>query len=253
MEQQTCPQIAQLQDQLRAEQARNSSLMLQLEATKVGHEVDKGTLQFQNLKLGHDAITKAEKSDAALTEEVQGNIEKARANEVAARGHEVDLEKIALEREKLRHGAHTDAQTAKKALDEQTQTNIETARANELAGRKHEFDLGQSKRDEERSKREHELAMNPPLQPAPAPKAAAGEPALGSVPVGDVHGPAIEEIKHVVSDLSEKVHGRPDYTPHILEMLGKLANQRKPIGAKRTPDGLRLVFDDAASPEPPAT
>jgi len=33
------------------------------------------------------------------------------------------------------------------------------------------------------------------------------------------------------SDLSEKVHApKPDHMPALIEVLGKLANQRKPIG-----------------------
>jgi hypothetical protein len=248
-ETQTLPEIQQLQDQIRAEQVRNASLTLQLEATKVGHEVDKGTLQFENLKLGHAVIDKAQQSDAALAEQAQTNIEKARANEVAAQGHEVDLQKLALEKQKLMHGGHADAQTAQKALDEQTQRNIETARANELAGRRHEFDLGQSARDEERSKREHELAMNPPPAAAPAKPQDATAPPAGAAQGGDLADhPAMAEMRHVVSDLSEKVHAKPDYMPALADALGKIANQRKPIGTKRTKDGLRLVFDDEAAP-----
>src|SRR5258707_1488927 len=100
-ETQTMPQIAELQDQIRAEQTRNASLTLQLEATKVGHEVDKGTLQFENLDLRHAAIKGAEKNDAALTEEVQKNIAQHQHNQILADGHDLEREKIALERRKL--------------------------------------------------------------------------------------------------------------------------------------------------------
>ncbi len=184
----------------------------------------------------------------ALTEQVQKNIETARANEIAARGHDVELQKIDFEKQKLMHGGHADADAARAAAAEQTQANIEKARANELAGRQHDAALAQIPRDEERSKREHEIAMNPP--PAPAPKAASGEPKAGAPQNGDMADhPAIAEIKHVVSDLSEKVHAPHPVMLEISKKLDQLANRPRPIAAKRSKDGLRLVFDEAASPE----
>jgi hypothetical protein len=255
-EQQTLPKIAQLEDQIRAEQVRNASLTLQLEATKVGHEKETGTLHFKNIELGHDLIKGAEQSDAALAEEAQKNITDIRKTEVASRGHDVELQRIALEGEKLRHGANLTAQEAQQANIEKARENTAKERANEIAARQHGLammDIGvkakQAERDDVRGQREHEIAMNPPPAAKPIMPAETQSTASPSTGGGDAgHGQAIDEIKHVVSDLSEKVHGKPDYTPHILEVLNKLANQRKPIAAKRTPDGLRLVFDEAAPP-----
>jgi hypothetical protein len=36
----------------------------------------------------------------------------------------------------------------------------------------------------------------------------------------------------------------PDYTPHLLELVGKLAERKTPIGAKRTKDGLQIMYDE---------
>jgi hypothetical protein len=36
----------------------------------------------------------------------------------------------------------------------------------------------------------------------------------------------------------------PDYTPQIMEMLAKLSQRRTPLGAKRTPEGLQLIYED---------
>jgi len=321
-ETQTLPEIIKLQDQVRAEQVRNGSLTLQLEATKVGHEMDKGTIQFENLGLKHAAIRGAEESDAALTERVQENINTAQANEIAKQNHDLEQRKIDLEHRKLTHGAMTDEQMAQERLaeqkqktielahkneqanrqtdadraetvqgniekartneiaarnaelehrkidlehqkltqggyvdaNEQRQANIEKARSNELAGQQFEHAKTQSQRDEERSKREHEVAMKPPTPAAAAApaRAPADEPKASAALGGDMADhPAISEIRNVVSDLSEKVHApKPDHMPALIEVLGKLANQRKPIGTTRTKDGLRLVFDETPKPKP---
>jgi hypothetical protein len=249
MERQTLPEIAQLQEQLRAAEASNAALQLKLQAAEVGHTVEKGALQLQNLDLQHKINT--DQSGAGLVEKTQKNIETARANEIAQGNLDLERRKVALEHQKLTQGGHADAQAAKAALDEQVQTNIATVRAQEQAERDHGFKLSQAARDEELSKRQHDIAMNPPPGPAPASKAAiGGAPAGEAAPsAGDIADhPAIAEIKHVVSDLSEKVHGKPDYTPLIAEALHKLANQRRPIGTTRTKDGLRLVFDETPGP-----
>jgi len=54
------------------------------------------------------------------------------------------------------------------------QANIEKARSNELAGQQFEHAEDTIARDEERSKREHEVAMKPPTP------AAAAAPARGA-------------------------------------------------------------------------
>jgi len=100
-------------------------------------------------------------TDADRAETVQGNIEKARTNEIAARNAELEHRKIDLEHQKLTQGGYVDA-------NEQRQANIEKARSNELAGQQFEHAKTQSQRDEERSKREHEVAMKPPTPAAAA-------------------------------------------------------------------------------------
>jgi len=184
---------------------------------------------------------------------LQKNIETARKNQLDEERHRLERDKIGLEHRKLTHGVIADEQTARDTLAEQRQANIEKARSNELAGQQFEFGKGKAQRDEERSKREHELAMNPPPAPAPASAKTQGEasPSGGGPQDAQGHGHAIEEIKHVVSDLSEKVHGGhiPDHVPLLLEIRDKL-NRPRPTAVKRTKDGFRLVFDEGAPPEP---
>jgi len=104
---------------VRAEQVGMALLTLQLEATKVGHEMDKGTIQFENLGLKHAAIRGAEESDAALTERVQENINTAQANEIAKQNTILSSARSTLEHRKLTHGAMTDEQMAQERLAEQ--------------------------------------------------------------------------------------------------------------------------------------
>jgi hypothetical protein len=36
----------------------------------------------------------------------------------------------------------------------------------------------------------------------------------------------------------------PDYMPHMLELVGKLAERKNPTGAKRTKDGLQIIYEE---------
>ena len=256
-EQSTLPAIAQLQDALRAEKVKNAEMALQLKSLQVGHDVEKGAVQFENLELRHAVTTAAEQGQADHEELVQGNIEKARENQLKEEGHHLERSKIALEHKKLQVDA-----------EEEKQKNIEMARSNELGHKQHELgvkkiglDALQLDRTEMQSRRDHELAMNPP--PEPAPKAqgksegkSAGE-AGGDAQNVDTLANAIAEIQHVVSDLSEKVHGegghqaKPDHMPALIEALHKVASRPTPKGVKRTPSGMELVFDDMPKPPPP--
>jgi hypothetical protein len=171
------------------------------------------------------------------------------------------------------------------------QKNIELARANELKDREHQlsfkkldYDTVQLDRTTEQQKREHELAMNPPPEPPAAPEPAPVAPKMdmaASQAGGEGQNAEIDDLKgHVASmthsliDLSELVASLvqhiealesqpppappapppapPDYTPHLIDVIGKFAQQRKPLGVKRTKDGMQVVYDDEPPEAPPA-
>jgi hypothetical protein len=290
LERQMMPKIAELTAALRAEQAKNQALMLQLKSTEVGHEVEKGTMAFENLELRHAATAAPEEHEAAHAEKVQENINKAREHQLQEEGHQLERRKLDMEHKKLTHGAHADEEAARAAAEEEVQKNIEMARANELKDREQQFsfkkldyDAEQLDRTTEQQKREHELAMNPPPEPPAAPEPASVAPVETAVSQagGEGQNAELDDLKgHVASmthsliDLSELVANLvqhiealesqpppeppapppapPDYTPHLIDVIGKFAQQRKPMGVKRTKDGMQVVYDDETPEVPPA-
>jgi hypothetical protein len=290
-DQRMMPAIAELQAKIRAAEAENDELKRRLAIADVQHEVEKGTMEFENLELKHAANAAPEEHEAALLEKVQENINKAREHQLQEESHELERRKLDMEHKKLAHGAHADEEAARAAAAEEVQKNIELARANELKDREHQlsfkkldYDTVQLDRTTEQQKREHELAMNPPPEPPAVPEPAATAPKVETAAGqagGEGQNAEIDDLKgHVASmthsliDLSELVASLvqhiealesqpppappapppapPDYMPHLIDVIGKFAQQRKPLGVKRTKDGMQVVYDDEPPEAPPA-
>jgi len=120
-------------------------------------------------------------------------------------------------------------------------------RRQQLDGKKMDLEELQLVAGEMKSSRDHELAMNPPAEPAPA-TAAKGE--------GDLEE-RVDALTEVVMELTQFVQalvsGRarpgagekpPDYIPQLLDIIKSSAARPKPIGTKRTPDGMQVIYDE---------
>lgn len=196
-------QLRDLQDQLRTAQAHKERLEHEKGLDDVTHRVDLHELKAKFLQLQEAVNAHKQETDDQVAEMTQQNIEQARANQLAEDNHALERRKIDLEHQKLTKGEQDDSEAAAAAHEEQVQSNIEQARANELGEKQHgvalkelDFKERQGQRDEERSKREHELAMNPP----PAPEPAAKEPQSKA---DAAQTAAIADLKANVSELVE--------------------------------------------------
>jgi hypothetical protein len=65
--------------------------------------------------------------------------------------------------------------------------------------------------------------------------------------------PRVDQLAEVMGELRNRMEQMaqqpaappaPDYMPHILDVLGRLSQRKTPVGAKRTPEGLKLVYED---------
>jgi hypothetical protein len=284
-ERMTLPALSELQERLRVLTAQKTELEHQRALDDVDHRVGLGELKSQFMQLQDAIKAKQEESDQQLAEMTQKNIEQARANQLAEDSHGLERRKIDLEHTKLTSGEQDDADAAGAAQAEQVQTNIEQARANELGEKQHsvalkelDFKDRQGKRDEERSKREHELALNPPAEPTAAPAQATSpqvetEVAALKSEVNEITE-GLKDLMEMVGTLSERVNAvqatppaaepaesaapaepaetPTDHTPKLLDIIGKFAQRRAPSGVKRTPDGMSLIYDEEEpSEEPP--
>lgn len=106
LERQTRPEIMRLQEQLMTEKIKVAGLTLQmkeaeLEARRCAVENDlrMGAVEFDRMGERIEIREGAEKTEAQLAEETQGNIEKARANETAYRQQDIDTRKMEQEAE----------------------------------------------------------------------------------------------------------------------------------------------------------
>jgi hypothetical protein len=168
---------------------------------------------------------------------MQGNIELARKSELEERRQQLEFRKIELD--ELRGQREHDL----------AMNNPMDDRRQQLEGKKLDLEELQLVAGEMQSSRDHELAMNPPAEPAATPATAAkGE--------GDIEE-RVDALTEVVMELTQFVQalvagrGRPgssekppDYIPQLLDIIKSSAARPKPIGTKRTPDGMQVIYDE---------
>jgi len=254
-----------------------------LDEAKIELELHK--IDMELVKLSHGQTVEGQEGEAAneatFLETQLGNIELARKNELEARRQALEMRKIELEHAKLGHGEGAES-------DEQRLANIESARKNEIDARRQELEFRkidlegrQLGRDEVQGQRSHELAMNPPPEPEAAPAAApkGGESDL------EARVNTLTEVVMQLSDVLQALVGGnitlpgpqggppaaggqppgpaeptgqstpapapPDYIPQLLDIIKTHAGRPKPLGTKRTPEGMQVIYDEGPPPAPP--
>jgi len=119
---------------------------------------------------------------------------------------------------------------------------------------------------EVQSSRDHELAMNPPAEPEATAKPAAGVGGGDLEERVDALAESVSEISQlltvIVHKLGPALSGEqsapptpaaapPDYVPQLLDILKMHAGKKQPIGTKRTPEGMQMIYETPPEEPPP--
>lgn len=162
---------------------------------------------------------------AMMAEEQQKNIELARKNELDDREQQLKLKEIAFKEREL-----------------------------ELKARGQEVEAVGMAANEINASREHEKAMNPPPDEETA---AVTTDAQQSEDIDDLKGhvaeitEALMEVRDLVTQMAQAPPPEPpplpaappDYIPQLLDIIKSSASRPKPIGTKRTRDGMSVVYE----------
>jgi len=284
LEGETLEPLAALQAALRQEQAKNAELARNNELDELKQQVAIHQMELEIVKLMHEGKVSALTGEAAQSEEMQKNIELARKNEIDDRKLDLEFKKVEAELAKLKREQDVESEEGQAAQAEKMQSNIELARKSELDERRQQLEFRKMELEELQGQRAHEQAMNTGLDdrrqefenrkldheelklvagemqstrdhelamnPAPEPPAAA---AKGE---GDLEE-RVDALTEVVMELTQFVQalvgrgGRPgspekppDYIPQLLDIIKSSAARPKPIGTKRTPDGMQVIYDE---------
>jgi hypothetical protein len=198
----------------------------------------------------------------AMEEQKQANIELARKNELESRRQEIELEKIELERERIRIDKLKLAQGELQAMrDHETGEREHELAAGEHEIRRGEQDIAASQQDldkrgqdveaigmaasEINGEREHELALNPPAEGAPAP--AKGKAKAKPAAAAGTDAQQTEDI----DDLKGHVAALTNTVMELRQIVSQMTSAEQPDIAPQ--DGLQLDGAPPMQPPPPET